>query len=108
MEREFVGIDVSQDSLSFALYPDGQKGKFPNTEGGRAKLITQLRKRRATLVVVEASGGTERALVWSLTQAGIAVAVVNPQQVRASSAPWGGWPKRTPSTPRSWYGSRKH
>lgn len=82
MDGQFAGIDVSRDSLSFALHPGGQNGELPNTLEGRTALITLLQKGQVALVVVEACGGMERSLVGSLAQAGIPVAVVNPRQVR--------------------------
>jgi len=82
MDKQFVGIDVSRDRLSVAVHPGGPSREFPNSEAGRGQLIAHLQKEPVALVVVEASGGTERALVRSLVQASILVAVVNPRQVR--------------------------
>jgi len=82
MDKQFVGIDVSRGNLSVALHPTGQSTEFPNTDGGRADLITHLRGQEVALVVVEASGGIERVLARSLAHASIPVAVVNPRQVR--------------------------
>jgi len=82
MDKHFVGIDVSRDSLSVAVHPGGQSMEFPNTDEGRAELITHLQEWQVALVVVEATGGIERTLARSLAQASIPVAVVNPRQVR--------------------------
>lgn len=82
MDKQFVGIDVSRDALSVAVLPGGQSKEFPNTDGGQNDLVGFLQTMDVALVVVEASGGLERAVARSLTQASIPVAVVNPRQVR--------------------------
>jgi len=82
MYKSFVGIDLSKSSLDIALFPQGEDWQLPNNSDGRGRLIARLRELNAPLVVLEATGGLERPIANSLAQAKIAVAVVNPRQVR--------------------------
>jgi transposase len=78
----FVGIDVAKANLDIALRPTGEHERVPNDETGIAHLVGRLQAARPTLVVLEATGGLEVPLVAALAAAGLAVAVVNPRQVR--------------------------
>jgi transposase len=75
-----AGIDVAKDHLDVATYPPTEPVRVPNTPGGHAALAARLAGVR--LVVVEATGGYETALVAALHAAGVPVAVVNPRQAR--------------------------
>jgi transposase len=78
----FVGIDVAKAYLDVAARPSGVHERLPNDEEGVAHLVDRLRATRPTLVVLEATGGLEVPLTAALATAGLAVAVVNPRQVR--------------------------
>lgn len=78
----FVGIDVSKDSLDVQTYPVTQSTQFANDSSGFRALIRSLKKSRVALIVVEATGGYEAAVVADLAQANLPVVVVNPRQVR--------------------------
>ena len=80
--KEFVGVDVSQDRLDVCLLPSGERAGFSRDRRGIARLVAWLASRERLLVVVEATGGLERPLTVALERAAIAVAVVNPRQVR--------------------------
>jgi transposase len=56
--------------------------QVPNNEAGIAQLVTQLRETQPALVVLEATGGREAPVAAALATAGLAVAIVNPRQVR--------------------------
>jgi len=79
----FVGIDVSKDTLDYALRPTGTQAQTPNSTDGVAQLVTALQPLCPTLVVVEATGGLERAVVAALSAAQIPVVVINPRRARA-------------------------
>ncbi len=81
-QEQFVGVDVSQAQLDYAVRPSGEQGHVPNTEAGLAELVQQLKAVQPTLVVLEATGGLELAATAALASAGCPVAVVNPRQVR--------------------------
>lgn len=78
----FVGIDVSKAQLDSAVRPTGEHWTSPNDEPGIAVTVKRITAMGSTLVVLEATGGMEIPLAGALTAAGIAVAVVNPRQVR--------------------------
>ena len=78
----FVGIDVSKARLDVALGSAGELLAVDNEARGIAGLAGRLQKLAPALIVLEASGGLETALVSELAAAGLAVAVVNPRQVR--------------------------
>jgi transposase len=80
--REFVGVDTSERRLDVHLLPEGVAAGFTHDPGGIGRLLAWLGTRSVTLVVVEATGGIERRLVGGLQAAGLAVAVVNPRQIR--------------------------
>ena len=86
-QQWFVGVDVSKARLdAFADGPPGGAGEarsFDNAPAGVAALAEWAKARGGgVLVVVEATGGYERAAAAGLTDAGLAVAVVNPRRVR--------------------------
>jgi transposase len=80
--QTFVGIDVSQARLDFAVRPDGEVGQASNDEPGIAELATHLTAMAPTLIILEATGGLELPLAAALAAAALPVAVVNPRQVR--------------------------
>jgi transposase len=78
----FVGIDVAKAQLDLAQRPEGPGRVVPHTESGITTVVTQLRTVKPALIVLEATGGLERALVRALVEAALPVVVVNPRQVR--------------------------
>lgn len=80
-EEVFVGIDVSKDRLDVALKGGGVIEQVGNHRKGIARLVGELRGRNPSVIVVEATGGYEQAVVTSLYRAGLPVARVSPQRV---------------------------
>jgi transposase len=80
-EKSFVGIDVSKLQLEIAT-STGREWSCANQEGDFEGLIGELKGQAVELIVLEASGGYEGALVGSLSAAQLPVIVVNPRQVR--------------------------
>src|SRR5512132_3945875 len=78
----FVGIDVAKAQLDIALRPAGERWAVPNDTGGVVPLVDRLQPLHPTLIVLEATGGLERAATAALATAGLPVVVVNPRQVR--------------------------
>lgn len=78
----YVGIDVSKDKLDVAVLGEERVWQVENTQDGIVKLVQQMENLQPELIVVEATGGYQRAVVEALFWAGIAVAVVNPARVR--------------------------
>jgi transposase len=81
-KEHYVGIDVSKDKFDVAVLGEKHTRQVANTKKGIAKLIKQMKTWPPQLIVVEASGGYEEALVLALFEAGLPVALVSPQRVR--------------------------
>ncbi len=77
-----VGIDVSKAHLDIGVLPSGVRWEADNDETGIAALEQRLAELKPSLIVLEATGGYETAVVAALAGAGLPVAVVNPRQVR--------------------------
>jgi transposase len=78
-----VGIDVSKATLVIAVSPTGESWSSETTPAAIDALVARLQGLTPTIIVVEATGGYERALVAACVAVGLPVAVVNPRQVRA-------------------------
>jgi transposase len=78
----FVGIDVAKAQLDIALRPTGERWTISNEDTSIAALVTQLQTVSPTLIVLEATGGFQRAVVAALAAAGLPVVVANPRQTR--------------------------
>jgi transposase len=79
----FIGIDISKHNVSVAVHPGGETWTSPTTTPGLDVLATRLAALHPELVVMEATGGYEAPVAAALTTAGLAVAIINPRQVRA-------------------------
>jgi transposase len=78
----FVGIDVAKHELEVALRPSGERWSVPNTAEGHAELVRRLKRVAPERIVLEASGGYEKAALAALGAAGLPVVAVNARQVR--------------------------
>ena len=78
----FIGIDVCKARLDVAVLPAGPEQSFANDEAGCAALVTWALGLSPRLIVLEATGGLEILVTGMLTAAGLAVAVINPRQIR--------------------------
>jgi len=79
---KIVGIDVAKDKLDIAVLGENRASQVANDKQGIASLVKKMQKLVPELIVVEATGGYQRAVVLELYEAGLPVAVVNPQRVR--------------------------
>jgi transposase len=79
---QFVGIDVSKEPLDLACRPEPTRWRVANDSAGIAQCIAHLRPLKPALIVLEATGGWQGALVAALAVAKLPVAVVNPRQIR--------------------------
>ena len=80
--ESYVGIDISKDKLDVAVVGNKEVVQVSNTKRGIAKWVTEMLKLNPKLIVVEATGGYEEAVVLALFEAGLPVALVSPQRVR--------------------------
>ncbi|MEO0804586.1 MAG: IS110 family transposase [Cyanobacteria bacterium J06642_2] len=78
----WVGIDVSKDSLSVYNWQFQRYREYPNTPAGIASLAEELSSQTDVAVVCEATGGYESEMAFALYQQGFRVSVVNPRPVR--------------------------
>lgn len=81
-QKQWVGIDVCQKHLDVYIRPIGELFQVTNDESGIAELIRKLREIKPELIVLEATGGMELTAAIELTQAELAVAIINPRQAR--------------------------
>ncbi len=79
---EFVGVDMAQQAFEWALHGVRGTRSAGNEETGFEALLEALKDRRIGLIVIEATGGLERALASFLLRHGLPVAVVNPRAAR--------------------------
>jgi transposase len=87
----FVGIDVAKAQLDIALRPAGERWAVPHDASGVATLGDRVQPLHPTLMVLEATGGLERAATSALAAAGLPVVVVHPRQARACARATGPW-----------------
>lgn len=80
--QSFIGIDVSKQLLEVAIHEQDYQFRCANKASAFGALIAELIGWRPALIVLEATGGLERAVVAALHGAGLPVVVVNPRQVR--------------------------
>jgi transposase len=81
MNDLYVGVDISQGRLDVAT-SEGAAFGVGNDESGHRELVERFSAAAPKLIVMEATGGMERALAGQLTAAGLQIRVVNARQVR--------------------------
>ena len=77
-----MGIDVAKAQLDVAVRPSGERWAVPNDAGGVVTLVARLQALHPTLIVLEATGGLERAATAALATAGLPGGGVNPRPAR--------------------------
>lgn len=77
-----IGIDVGQEELVIAVDGVGEAWTVPNDSTGHHALLERMRPLQPTRIVLEATGGYERAIVAALGSAQLPVIVVNARHVR--------------------------
>lgn len=78
----FIGVDVSKEHLDVAVHGTTTRWRSLYTEEGLAEMVQRARELGPQIVVLEATGGLEAEVAAALCRGGVAVAVVNPRQVR--------------------------
>ncbi len=78
----FVGIDVAK--AEFEVKETGSHKTYSerHTQTGIRRIVRRMVAIQPTLLVMEATGGLEKALASALFVAGIPVAIINPRQIR--------------------------
>jgi transposase len=80
--QPIIGIDVAKRSPVVATEGQRTTRQVSNDLAGRADLLRRRARCQPELVVLEASGGYEQALLDTLWDAGLPVVRVNPRPVR--------------------------
>jgi len=85
----FVGIDIA--NAEFEIKESGPQKTYSerHTTAGIRRIVRRMAAIQPTLVVMEATGGLEKALARAFITAGIRVAVINPRQIRDFSRSFG-------------------
>jgi len=78
----YVGIDVSKARLDLAVLEEKRIEQYTNTERGIKELVDEMKALKPALIVVEVTGGYERAVVKALFEAGLRVARVSGYRAR--------------------------
>jgi transposase len=78
----FLGIAGAQAQWDIAVRPSGERWAVPHDASGVMTLVDQGHALHPTRIVLEATGGLERAVTSALATAGLPVVVVHPRQVR--------------------------
>jgi transposase len=78
----FLGIDVAKDKLDLAGDGIDAVESFANDINGIAALVNRLAKLGPALIVLEATGGYERAILEAALDHGLPIARVQPARVR--------------------------
>jgi transposase len=81
-KEHYVGIDMSKDWFDVAILGQKSTKQLANTKRGIRELVRWMSQVQPQFIVVEATGGYEEALVLTLFEAGLPVALVSPQRVR--------------------------
>jgi transposase len=82
MTTEWIGIDIAKKHLDVAARPSGLHSRFANNEEGRQQLVKWIGQFADCHVVMEPTGGYERALMRSLVEHSVVFSVVNARQIR--------------------------
>ncbi|XEG71875.1 IS110 family transposase [Pseudomonas sp. abacavir_1] len=92
----WVGIDVAKDSLAVWLRPQGKSFSVSNDEQGHQQLLALFAEEKPGRIVLEATGGYECGVMFSLSRAGHRVSRLNPTRVRAFATAMGKLAKTDP------------
>jgi transposase len=86
-----VGLDVATAHREIALRPTGERWAVGNDAAGSAALEARLQALPPTLLVLDATGGAQRAVVAALAAARRPVAVSTPRHARDVAKATGPW-----------------
>lgn len=78
----YIGLDVSKAVIDAVVRPTGEVVQFANDGRGHAALVAWAGPLDPATLVLEPTGGYERAVAVALATAGLPVAVVNARQIR--------------------------
>jgi transposase len=82
MNAIYLGVDISKEYLDVAS-SDGTYFRVGNDVAGHAELVKRCEAAPPELVLMEATGGLERAVAVQLSAAGVRLRIINARLVRA-------------------------
>ncbi len=82
MSKLWVGIDISKKHLDVYIRPSGVFSSYDNQPPGISQLVEYLKAEQPNLIVLEATGTFHHPVMNAISQAGLAVSVINPRQAR--------------------------
>lgn len=80
--NSFIGLDISKGTIDLSDYPTTTLQQYNNDAKGIKNLVHHLCKQPVQLIVLEATGGYQNALVTALQTKQLPVAVINPRRAR--------------------------
>lgn len=92
----WAGIDVAKDTLAVAVWPSRENWTMANTPAAHAMLCVRLREMGVERVLLEASGGYERAVLNALATAGLSAVRIDPRRAKAFAGVMGRLAKTDP------------
>jgi transposase len=78
----YIGLDVSKAVIDAVVRPTGEVQQFANDAPGHAALVAWAQPLAPAALVLEPTGGYERAATVALMAAGLPAVVVNARQIR--------------------------
>lgn len=81
-EKCTIGMDVSKAQLDGFILPHEKPFSFENTAKGIRSLLVYVKDYNPERIVLEATGGYEKACTQSLLEAGFEVCLMNPRRIR--------------------------
>ncbi len=84
-----VGIDVSKRQLDVHVLPNGQTARFENSCDGVEQLIDFVKPHQPERLIVESTGGYERAVLYGMLGANLPAALINPRHIRNFAKAYG-------------------
>ena len=81
-DNNFIGIDVGGSSLDVAWHR-GDSAHYANRPDAIAALVERLKRQTVTRIVVEPTGGYEKALVKALRQANLPLEIIHTSRFKA-------------------------
>lgn len=80
--QRHVGIDVGKSFLDICIYETNEYFQVDNTPTGIRQLVNKIKRYKLTRVLVEATGGYERAVVEACAEQALPIIIVTPIKVR--------------------------
>lgn len=92
----WAGIDVAKDTLAVAVWPGRESWTVANMPAAHESLCVRLRQLGVVRVMLEASGGYERAVLNALAASGLSAVRIDPRRARSFAAVLGRQAKTDP------------